>query len=47
MASSLQPYRFVLPGLVPGIHDLFRWCSKDVDGRAKPGHDDAGGSNSR
>jgi hypothetical protein len=26
---------FVMPGLVPGIHVLFR-CKKDVDGRDKP-----------
>jgi hypothetical protein len=32
--------KFVMPGLVPGIHVL--WCGgkKDVDGRAKPGHDE-------
>jgi hypothetical protein len=30
----------VMPGLVPGIHD-FSSCGKDVDGRAKPGHDGA------
>jgi hypothetical protein len=29
-----------MPGLVPGIHD-FSSCGKDVDGRAKPGHDGA------
>jgi hypothetical protein len=28
-----------MPGLVPGIHVLFSLCSKDVDGRDKPGHD--------
>jgi hypothetical protein len=27
----------VMPGLVPGIHDLD--TQEDVDGRAKPGHD--------
>ncbi len=27
----------VMPGLVPGIHDLA--ACKDVDGRDKPGHD--------
>ena len=26
-----------MPGLVPGIHDLFRG-TKDVDGRDRPGH---------
>jgi hypothetical protein len=29
-----------MPGLVPGIHDLAP-AKKDVDGRVKPGHDDA------
>src|SRR5215470_15566300 len=29
---------FVMPGLDPGIHDLFR-RSKNADGRDKPGHD--------
>jgi hypothetical protein len=30
-----------MPGLVPGIH-VFLSCNKqDVDGRDKPGHDDA------
>jgi hypothetical protein len=28
-----------MPGLVPGIHAFFD--SQDVDGRDKPGHDDA------
>src|SRR5262245_26596397 len=27
-----------MPGLVPGIHALLCRCSKDVDGRDKPGH---------
>jgi 2,3-bisphosphoglycerate-dependent phosphoglycerate mutase len=31
-----------MPGLVPGIHVL-RACVKDVDGRDKPGHDEARG----
>jgi hypothetical protein len=31
-----------MPGLVPGIH-VFLAASKDVDGRDKPGHDDAEG----
>jgi len=31
---------FVMPGLVPGIHVLPWQRSEDVDGRAKPGHDD-------
>jgi hypothetical protein len=30
---------FVMPGLVPGIHDLAASTKKDVDGRDKPGHD--------
>jgi len=29
-----------MPGLVPGIHDLKTFSSKDVDGRDKPGRDD-------
>jgi hypothetical protein len=32
-----------MPGLEPGIH-VFRASSKDVDGRAKPGHDEFGTS---
>ncbi len=28
-----------MPGLVPGIHVLLSYRSKDVDGRDKPGHD--------
>jgi hypothetical protein len=31
---------FVVPGLVPGIHDLLSRSPKDVDGRDKPGHDE-------
>jgi hypothetical protein len=30
-----------MPGLVPGIH-VFSCAAEDVDGRAKPGHDDDG-----
>jgi hypothetical protein len=30
--------RFVMPGLVPGIHDFVAF-SQGVDGRDKPGHD--------
>jgi hypothetical protein len=30
-------FKFVMPGLVPGIHALA--AKKDVDGRDKPGHD--------
>ena len=29
-----------MPGYVPGIHDFFA-AMQDVDGRDKPGHDDA------
>jgi adenine-specific DNA-methyltransferase len=32
----------VMPGLVPGIHDLSAPAKKDVDGRDKPGHDGYG-----
>jgi len=28
-----------MPGLVPGIHVLLSPCTKDVDGRDKPGYD--------
>jgi len=28
-----------MPGLVPGIHVFLSRCTKDVDGRDKPGHD--------
>ena len=28
-----------MPGLVPGIHVFLFRCTKDVDGRVKPGHD--------
>jgi hypothetical protein len=31
-----------MPGLVPGIHVLLFCGCKDVDGRDKPGHDEAG-----
>jgi hypothetical protein len=30
-----------MPGLVPGIHDLALPANKNVDGRDKPGHDEA------
>jgi hypothetical protein len=37
-----------MPGLVPGIHVLkMRAGAKDVDGRDKPGHDDASRSRSK
>src|ERR1700722_435528 len=29
-----------MPGLVPGIHVLLTCAKQDVDGRAKPGHDE-------
>jgi hypothetical protein len=29
-----------MPGLGPGIHDLGWRVLEDVDGRAKPGHDE-------
>jgi hypothetical protein len=31
--------KFVMPGLVPGIHVLAALDRKGVDGRDKPGHD--------
>jgi hypothetical protein len=31
--------KFVMPGLVPGIHVLSSSIKEDVDGRDKPGHD--------
>jgi hypothetical protein len=30
-----------MPGLVPGIHVFDACGTKDVDGRDKPGHDEA------
>jgi hypothetical protein len=40
-AKSGTSPEFVMPGLVPGIHDLKQshW-KKNVDGRDKPGHDE-------
>jgi hypothetical protein len=32
--------KFVMPGLVPGIHVLATSKKKDVDGRDEPRHDD-------
>jgi len=32
--------KFVMPGLVPGIHVLTSLRQKGVDGRVKPGHDE-------
>jgi hypothetical protein len=37
VTSIFEP---VMPGLVPGIHDLSTAETKDVDGRNKSGHDD-------
>src|SRR5277367_3156200 len=34
--------KFVMPGLVPGIHVLAANDREDVDGRDKPGHDGKG-----
>jgi hypothetical protein len=31
--------RFVMPGLVPGIHVFVASGKSDVDGRDEPGHD--------
>jgi hypothetical protein len=43
MTSECVELSFVMPGLVPGIHDLLgRGKRKDVDGRDKPGHDGCG-----
>ena len=33
---------FVMPGLVPGIHEFRCQSGQDVDGRDKPGHDEVG-----
>jgi len=36
-AALPQPNAFVMPGLVPGIHEFLRLKdAKDVDGRDKP-----------
>jgi hypothetical protein len=38
--TKIGPLRqLVMPGLVPGIHVFAEFGKKDVDGRAKPGHD--------
>jgi len=34
----LQKHEFVMPGFMPGIYDWIA-LTKDVDGRAEPGHD--------
>jgi hypothetical protein len=31
--------RIVMPGLVPGIHDVIEGRGQVVDGRDEPGHD--------
>jgi hypothetical protein len=39
--ATLNP-SYVMPALVAGIHDLLgSFTKQDVDGRDKPGHDDA------
>src|SRR5581483_11492459 len=38
VASTASPILLVMPGLVPGTHDL-GLRGQDVDGRDKPGHD--------
>src|SRR5207253_4288124 len=39
--AAQRAFRFVMPGLVPGIHVLLALVSEeDVDGRDKPGHDE-------
>jgi hypothetical protein len=32
-------FKFVMPGLVPGIHVFLFDAKQDVDGRDRPGHD--------
>src|SRR5439155_14548091 len=44
LSPGLRPPRLVMPGLDPGIHAFLPCGSKDVDGRDKPGHDEAGGA---
>jgi hypothetical protein len=39
-ADADEPFPFVMPGLVPGVHVFLLSCAKDVDGRDKPGHDE-------
>jgi len=36
---SLEPFQFVMPALVAGIHVFLAAPKKDVDDRDKPGHD--------
>jgi hypothetical protein len=40
MRDEKHVHKLVMPGLVPGIHALRRG-RLHVDGRDKPGHDDA------
>jgi hypothetical protein len=40
MSSGVPHNSIVMPGLEPGIH-VFLFVWQDVDGRDKPGHDDA------
>jgi hypothetical protein len=40
----LKFFKFVMPGLVPGIHVFMLATPKDVDGRDEPGHDGKSGS---
>jgi hypothetical protein len=35
----MTAFMFVMPGLVPGIHDFNTSRKTDVDGRDEPGHD--------
>jgi hypothetical protein len=35
-----RAFKFVMPGLVPGIHVFRIGGKKDVDGRVKPGQDE-------
>jgi hypothetical protein len=44
MSTNDPEARFVMPGLVPGIHVFSSLCDKDVDGRDEPGHDGVDGS---
>ena len=41
-ARRSGPNPVVMPGLVPGIHDLNSADNEFVDARDKPGHDDGG-----
>jgi hypothetical protein len=40
IAAAIDTPQFVMPGLVPGIHVFTTCCTKDVDGRDEPGHDE-------